>query len=111
MATITINGQTFTGDNMIISNGRIVVNGNDLTPNGKEINIAINGNIDRLEVDACQKVGVIGDVGNIKTQSGDVDVKGNVKGNIQTMSGDVDCQQVFGSVSTMSGDISHGKGI
>lgn len=90
----------------------------------KEINIYITGDIEKLEVDYCNKVQVDGSVKKLQTASGDVDVKGNVTGGIQTASGDievsgnvdgdvktasgdVDCGNVSGSVSTVSGDISH----
>jgi hypothetical protein len=105
MGTVTVNGRVFSGNNLTIVNGRVIIDGVDQSPYSKTINIAVNGNIEKLEVDACSKIGVIGDVGNIKTQSGDVEVRGTVKGSVQTMSGDVECQQILGSVSTMSGDI------
>lgn len=108
-STIVINGVTITGGrNITIRNGKVIVDGKDVTPNAKEINISVNGSIDRLEADACQKISITGDVGNVKTQSGDVDVNGDIKGSVQTMSGDVDCGgPIGGSVSTMSGDIKH----
>lgn len=93
---------------MSISGGRVIVDGKDVTPDAKEITISIEGNVDKLEVDACSKISVTGDVGHVKTLSGDVDVSGNVSGSVQTMSGDVDCGgSISGSVSTMSGDIKH----
>jgi hypothetical protein len=45
----------------------------------------------------------------ISTQSGDVEVTGNVDGSISTMSNDVDCENVNSLVSTMSGNIKHKK--
>lgn len=89
------------------SNGKVFVDVKNVTPDSKEINIKVEGNIDELKVDVCSKIQIIGDVSNIKTQSGDVEVSGNVNGSIQTMSGDVECGTVGGSVSTMSGDIDH----
>ncbi len=106
MNTVNINGTKITGKgNIVVSNGKIFVDGKDVTPDAKEINIAVNGNIETLEVDACSKVAVIGNVGSIKTASADVEIRGDVHGGIQTMSGDVDCGNIGGSVSTMSGDI------
>jgi len=110
MNTISINGITIQGNrNVVISNGKIMINGKDVTPNSKEINIVINGDVDKLEVDCCNKVSVTGSVKNIITKSGDIEVTGDVDGNIQTMSGDVDCGHVQGSISTMSGDVKHRK--
>ncbi|MEY4433354.1 MAG: Aeromonas phage phiA8-29 [Bacteroidota bacterium] len=106
MNTISINGMTITGSgNITVLNGRVIVNGKDVTPEGKEINITVTGNVEKLEVDACSKIAITGDVQNVKTQSGDVDISGAVSGSIQTMSGDVDCGNVGGSISTMSGDV------
>jgi hypothetical protein len=107
MSTISINGNTYSGNSIVVINGKVIVNGNDVTPDSKEINIKVDGNINKLEVDACNKVEITGDVSSIKTQSGDVEITGNVTGSIQTMSGDVDCGTVEGSISTMSGDIKH----
>lgn len=110
MNTVSINGVTISGvGNIVISNGRVTIGGKDVTPEGKSIEIVVNGNIERLEVDSCSKVSVTGDIQNVKTQSGDVDVSGTVSGNIQTMSGDVDCSNVGGSISTMSGDVKYRK--
>jgi hypothetical protein len=107
MNTVIVNGVTITGGrNITIRNGKVIVDGKDVTPDAKEINVSVNGNVERLEVDACQKITVTGDAGSVKTQSGDVDVTGNIAGAVQTMSGDVDCGgSISGSVSTMSGDI------
>jgi hypothetical protein len=107
MSTISINGNTYSGNSIVVTKGKVIINGKDVTPESKEINITIEGNIDELKVDACNKVSVNGNVGNLKTQSGDVDITGDVTGGIQTMSGDVDCGSVGGSISTMSGDIKH----
>jgi len=105
--TISINGLNITGGrNVTIRNGKVIVDGKDVTPDAKEINISVTGNVDRLEADACSKISVTGDVGSVATQSGDVDVGGNIGGSVQTMSGDVDCGgAIAGSVNTMSGDI------
>jgi len=107
MSKITINGNTYSGNNVVVSNGKVVIDGKDFTPDSKNINISIEGDIDKLNVDSYDKISINGNVGNIKTQSGDVDISGEVSGDIQTMSGDVDCGNVGGSISTMSGDVKH----
>lgn len=113
MASISVNGVTISGlgRSVVIHDGKVIVDGKDVTPaDVKEINITINGNVDKVEADACQTISVTGDVGNVKTLSGDITVTGDVKGSVQTMSGDVDCGgSVAGSVSTMSGDVKHRK--
>lgn len=106
MNTISINGINVSASGSIsITNGKVFVNGIDVTPEGKEINIVITGDTDKIQVDACNTFIVNGKVGSVKTMSGDVDVRGDVDGSIQTMSGDVECGKVSGSVSSMSGDI------
>jgi hypothetical protein len=105
--TVTINGITITSVRSInISGNRVIVDGNDVTPDAKEIRIEVNGNIESLSVDACNTIMVTGSVGDLATQSGDVKC-GDVSGSVKTMSGDVRCGVVKGSVKTMSGDINH----
>lgn len=113
MNTIVINGQTITtnGRNVTIINNKVLVDGKEISDlnkiAGKEINITIDGDVGKLEIDYCTKVQVNGNTQNVKTTSGDVDVTGDVNGSIQTMSGDVDCGNVGGNISTMNGDICH----
>jgi len=109
MSTITINGNTYSGNSIVISNGKVIINGNDVTPNEKEINIVVHGNTEDLKIDHCNKIVVNGNSKNISTKSGDIFITGNVEGSVQTMSGEVDCSDVSGSVSTMSGNIKHKK--
>ena len=93
--------------NIIVSKNKIFVDGVDVTPDSKEINISVNGNIDTIKVDNCNKFTVEESVKQISTISGDVEITGDVDGNVKTMSGDVDCGNIQGSVSTMFGNIKH----
>lgn len=107
MASIIINGLTITGGrNINISNGRVIIDGKDVTPDIKEISIQITGDVETLSVDACNKIEVNGNVAELSTQSGDVRCQ-SVGGDVSTMSGDVHCTTVAGRVKTMSGDINH----
>jgi len=112
-SVISINGKTIQVNRGTISiiDGKVLIGGKDISDlkeiEEKEINITIEGSVEKLEIDYCAKVQVNGNAQNVKTASGDVNVSGDVLGNIQTMSGDVDCGNVGGGVSTMSGDISH----
>lgn len=93
-------------------NGKVIIDGVDLTPDSKEINISVVGDVTELRVDSCNKLHVQGNAGNINTKSGDVEISGDVGGNVQAMSGDVDISgNVGGSVSTMSGDIKYKKSV
>lgn len=105
MATITINGMTITGKSISINSGRLSVDGNVINlADDKVFNITVNGDVDRIEADACDRIEVHGAVTAIKTLSGDVRC-GDVHGAISTMSGDVTCASHDGPISTMSGDI------
>lgn len=106
---IIIGNQSFSGNNLTISNNRVIVDGVDITanlPEQKTFNIEVTGNLEILKADICQKIHIKGTVGHVQTQSGDVEC-GDVKGSITTMSGDVDCGTVEGSIQTMSGNVKH----
>lgn len=115
MSTIKINNSTISGSfngksiSMTVKDGKVIVDGVDVTPEGKTINIQIVGDVKDLSVDACDKLTVNGDVSSVKTQSGDIDITGNVSGDVKTMSGDIKCENIGGDVSTMSGDIKYKK--
>lgn len=109
-AMITINGQTFYGDNVSIRNGKITVDGKDHTPaDSKTISISVQGDLKDLSVDSCSKVDIKGNVTNAKTISGDIDISGDVAGSVSAVSGDIKCGNINGSVSTVSGDIKNKK--
>ena len=105
MGTIRVNGMSISGSNISITNGKIIVDGKDMTPDQKEIKIEVIGDIDTLSVDACNEVSVKGNIGKLKTMSGDVEVTGDVTGDVSSMSGDIRCGNISGSVKTMSGNI------
>lgn len=122
MATININGQTFKGTNISVCNGRVMVDGVDVTPDQKQITIAVEGDVSELSIDSCNKLNITGSCRTVRSGSGDVncgdvggsvetgsgDVScGNVQGNVETGSGDVKARNVSGNVRTMSGDIEH----
>lgn len=112
MGVVKINGKTYKVEGHIsiingeiFANGKKVVNYEELDTDQKTINIAVEGDVEEIDVEVCDTITVSGNVKNIKTMSGDVDVQGCVEGDIKTMSGDVDCGDVGGDVSSMSGDI------
>lgn len=85
-------------------NGKVIINGKDVTPNSKEITIQVNGDIENLDVDFANSIKISGNVGKLRTGSGDVSCS-NVTGGIQTGSGDVECENIDGDVQTGSGDV------
>lgn len=121
---VNINGKSYAGRTVILSNGKVVIDGVDVTPDAKHIDIIVEGNIDKLDVDLCDKLMIKGNVntltstsadvecgdvtGNVRTVSGDIEC-GNIGGDVSTTSGDVKCENVTGNVKTLSGDIKHRK--
>lgn len=105
MGTITINGKTYTGNSIIISNNEVYIDGERADSEGKQINISVQGDIEKLHVDACSLIKVAGDVGIASSVSGDIDIQGNVSGNASTTSGDIEAHTIHGGASSVSGDI------
>jgi len=113
MNRIVINGQVISGDLIggkgltVTSNGdKILINGEEvLHTSDKWINIHIEGDVDGDVNTVSGNVIVNGDVGNVKSTSGDVGVSGAVCGDVKTVSGDVEAGQILGNTKTVSGDI------
>lgn len=105
MAQIVINNKNYTGTSIVVSNGKIKIDGKDVVlEDEKVINISVTGSIDSLSVDDCNKLEITGDVGSVTTVSGDVNCA-HVKSYVNTTSGDVRCGDVGASVKTVSGDV------
>ena len=102
---IKINGQDFVGRQVVINNGRVIIDGKDQTPDSKEISIVVDGNIDELDVDFATSIDIRGSVGKLRSGSGDINC-GNITGGAQTGSGDIECESILGDVQTGSGDVS-----
>lgn len=101
---ITVNNSNYGGKSITIINGKVFIDGKDVTPDGKEITISVQGNIDSLEVDAASSIQVHGDVNKLRSGSADVKCT-NITGNVQTGSGDIECTSIEGDVQTGSGDV------
>jgi hypothetical protein len=88
---------------MVQINGHIYV-GSDVTISGDKIYL---DGVEQKEVvtQRTLHVAVVGDIGTLKTVSGDVQVSGNV-GQLSTNSGDVHCSDILGYARTLSGDVS-----
>jgi len=123
MGTVTINGRTFSGNNLTMRNGRIIVDGKDVTDDtgvdmATVLEVKITGEIGSLECD--KSVTVVGAItGNVDARGsvtcddvgGDVKAGGsantnNVKGNVYA-NGSVNCDKVGGSVQA-GGSVNHG---
>lgn len=109
MATFIVNGKvinTAGGKSVLIRDQRVIIDGQDVTPDAKEISIVVNGTVESIQADACSRISVTGDVGQVRTVSGNVEVAGRVAGSVQTVSGNVGCGEVAGEVSTLAGLVS-----
>ena len=91
----------------IFLNGKNILTGSEV---GSPLNIVIEGDIDKLETSSDLEIN--GNVGNITSNSGDIDISGGVSGNIELNSGDIDISGgVGGNVKTTSGDIDISGGV
>lgn len=109
MASVSINDIMYAGKSVIITRGKVIIDGNVIETNDKVINIVVTGDVESIEVDCCDKIKVTGNVGTVKTQTGDVKVEGNVTESVLTQTGDVSCGNVGGNVKTQVGDIKYKK--
>ena len=127
MAQIIINNKSIIGQSVTIRNGVVIVDGNDVTPSGKTINIEIIGEVKDLTIDHCNELSINGIVGSVQNGSGDINITGNVTewvksgsgdvtigggvgSSVTTGSGDVDCNgNILGGAKTGSGDIKYKK--
>jgi hypothetical protein len=105
MATITINGVTYTGDNVSVHNGRVTIDGKEAdAADAPRVTIEVHGDIKTFECDRCDTASIHGDVGSVTTASGNVQC-GDVRGSVQTASGNVNCRDVGGDVRTVAGNV------
>jgi hypothetical protein len=112
MNTININGKTYTapdGVSVSVINGKVYFNGKlqeDFKDcKEKKIEIIIEGNCKEIKCDTGN-ITVKGNVeGNITADTGNIDVKGDIRGNVTTDCGNIKSHHIFGNVSTDIGII------
>ena len=51
-----INGVSYQGQSITVINGKVVIDGVDVTPDSKVINIEISGDVDELVVTAANNI-------------------------------------------------------
>ncbi len=106
-STVTVNGVTIKGgQSIVVRNGKVIVDGKDVTPDAKSITISVNGNVNELKADTCQSISISGNTGAISTVSGNLHAEGAINGSVNTMSGDITSGSISGNASSMSGDVS-----
>jgi hypothetical protein len=104
---ININGKSYSGNNVVINNNQVIIDGKNVTDEHKDsktINIVVNGNLNTLDVDVAETVTVNGDAGSVEVVNGNINC-GNVKGGVKTVNGDVEAGYVEGGISTVNGDV------
>ena len=97
MNKISINGQTIGyhgSGNIVIKDGKIIVNGVTVEECSKNPNVVIHGNVTSLNCDGS--VEVRGNTGSIDC-GGSCNVTGNVEGDIDA-GGSVNCKAVTGNI-------------
>lgn len=101
---ITVNGQKFSGTSLEIVGGKIWIDGKEVNASDKNIQIKVEGNIDNLQVDSCEKIEIAGNVDSLSLTSGSIKCN-NVTCGIDTTSGDINCADIFGDIRTTSGNV------
>ena len=105
----TINGISISGNNISISNGKIIVDGKEYKPDDDKrlaiTHVTVQGSVVKLEV-SQGNVTVTGNTGDIECDQGNVTVGGSVTGNIECDMGNIDIQgSVSGSASADMGNV------
>ena len=93
------------GNNVSIINNKIFVDGKEIGTEEKEINIIVEGNLDKLEVDCCNSIKVNGVTKDVEVSNGNITISGDVKGNVNNINGNIIAKVINGNCKTTNGDI------
>ena len=93
------------GNNVSIINNKIFVDGKEIGTEEKEINIIVEGNLDKLEVDCCNSIKVNGVTKDVEVSNGNISINGDVKGNVNNINGNIIAKVINGNCKTKNGDI------
>ena len=93
------------GNNVSIINNKIFVDGKEIGTEEKEINIIVEGNLDKLEVDCCNSIKVNGVTKDVEVSNGNITISGDVKGNVNNINGNIIAKAINGNCKTINGDI------
>lgn len=108
--TVHINGKSYPGNNVTMTNGKVFIDGKEIIgeETENEILFKIQGNLESLEIESGS-VEVSGDVGTLKITSGNVKVTGDVKGSVDLTSGNINVGgKIEGNASVSCGNIKKG---
>jgi len=102
-----LNGKTIVSGNgsIIISGNKVIIDGKDVTPDTKTINIQVTGNVQELEVDSCENLTISGDCNIVSSANGDIDIAGSVGGKVTTTNGNIKYRKLeVGAKTTINGN-------
>lgn len=103
--SISVNGKSFSGRNVTIINGKVIVDGKTVDmPDAKEIIVNIEGDLGSLQLDAGT-VNVTGHAGDVHVGQGTAKVEMDVKGEVRVDQGKLECNDIFADVRVDMGNI------
>ena len=100
-----IKNSSIEGNSVSIINNKIFVDGKEIETEEKVINIIVEGNLDKLEVDCCNSIKVNGVTKDIEVSNGNIAISGDVKGNVNNVNGNIIAKVINGNCKTINGDI------
>lgn len=100
-----IKNSSIEGNSVSIINNKIFVDGKEIETEEKVINIIVEGNLDKLEVDCCNSIKVNGVTKDIEVSNGNIAISGDVKGNVNNVNGNIIAKVINGNCKTTNGDI------
>ena len=100
-----IKNSSIEGNSVSIINNKIFVDGKEIGTEEKEINIIVEGNLDKLEVDCCNSIKVNGVTKDVEVSNGNITISGDVKGNVNNINGNIIAKVINGNCKTKNGDI------
>ena len=100
-----IKNSSIEGNSISIINNKIFVDGKEIETEEKVINIIVEGNLDKLEVDCCNSIKVNGVTKDVEVSNGNISINGDVKGNVNNINGNIIVKAINGNCKTINGDI------
>lgn len=100
-----IKNSSIEGNSISIINNKIFVDGKEIETEEKVINIIVEGNLDKLEVDCCNSIKVNGVTKDVEVSNGNITISGDVKGNVNNINGNIIAKVVNENCKTKNGDI------
>ena len=101
----SVKNSSIEGNSVSIINNKIFVDGKEIETEEKVINIIVEGNLDKLEVDCCNSIKVNGVTKDIEVSNGNITISGDVKGNVNNVNGNIIAKTINGNCKTTNGDI------